>query len=131
MRKYAALSILFFLLFLTPIFAVHARAGAKTTPAAKPPTKTEEYLVRFHKEVSKEKRSEIFARHGIQEKKEVKVSFGTFYVVEVPAGFSRKEWEAKMKKEPEVNYIEPNATYHIQDKGQKAGPGVQSPNAEI
>jgi ribosomal protein S24E len=103
-------------------FSILASGTANQKIKDQPQVKNfEKYLISFHKPLNKDEREKILNKYGMKEVKEVKSSSNIFYVIDVPTGKERSEWEALMfKNEKDVKYIEPEVMYQIQPIQPKA-----------
>ncbi|MBP7843992.1 MAG: hypothetical protein KA116_04195 [Proteobacteria bacterium] len=110
MRKSISLSILLTTVFFAATNKVEASAKKDKAPKSGV-EKFEEYLIRFNEELKSEERQQIYKKYNFIEKREVKTSFGIFYVIGVPSGKTRNYWEGQMKNESKVKYIEPQIMY--------------------
>lgn len=110
MRKSINLSIFLSSMFLMTAYNVEASTKKEKAPKAGV-EKFDEYLIRFNEELKSEERQQIYKKYNFVEKREVKTSFGIFYVIGVPTGKNRSYWEGQMKNESKVKYIEPQIMY--------------------
>lgn len=67
-------------------------------------------IVKFHSDVTKEKQKMIYDKHGCKELYESE--YAGFKVVEIPAGSTVEEMVNKYMQEAEVEYAEPNYIRH-------------------